>query len=57
MQSAEAARRDQQPRWMILTALIHDLGKILFFYGEPQWAVVGVGLKLFLDSNAQLFDG
>jgi inositol oxygenase len=25
-----------------LTALIHDLGKILYFMGEPQWAVVGV---------------
>ncbi|KAI8327412.1 inositol oxygenase [Choanephora cucurbitarum] len=41
LQSAEAARRDGQPRWMILTALIHDLGKYLFFLGEPQWSVVG----------------
>lgn len=41
MQSAEAARRDGQPRWMILTALVHDLGKILCLWGEPQWAVVG----------------
>ncbi|KAG2210307.1 hypothetical protein INT47_003292 [Mucor saturninus] len=41
LQSAEAARRDGQPRWMILTALIHDLGKYLFFLGEPQWTVVG----------------
>lgn len=41
MQSAEAARADGHPRWFILTALIHDLGKILCFYGEPQWAVVG----------------
>ncbi|KAI9260816.1 inositol oxygenase [Sporodiniella umbellata] len=41
LQSAEAARRDNQPRWMILTALIHDLGKYLFFLGEPQWTVVG----------------
>jgi hypothetical protein len=39
LQSAEAARRDGQPRWMILTALIHDLGKYLFFLGEPQWTV------------------
>lgn len=39
LQSAEAARRDNQPRWMILTALIHDLGKYLFFLGEPQWTV------------------
>ncbi|KAI9283679.1 inositol oxygenase [Umbelopsis sp. AD052] len=41
LQSAEAARRDGQPRWMILTCLIHDLGKYLFFLGEPQWTVVG----------------
>ncbi|HAO96880.1 MAG TPA: inositol oxygenase, partial [Verrucomicrobiales bacterium] len=24
-----------------LTGLIHDLGKILCLFGEPQWAVVG----------------
>jgi len=41
LQSAEAARRDGQPEWMQLTALIHDLGKILCLFGEPQWAVVG----------------
>ena len=41
MQTAEAIRRDGQPRWFILTGLIHDLGKILCLFGEPQWAVVG----------------
>ena len=41
LQTAEAIRRDGQPRWMILTGLIHDLGKVLCLYGEPQWAVVG----------------
>src|SRR5687767_2575823 len=41
LQSAEATRKDGQPRWFILTALIHDLGKILCLWGEPQWAVVG----------------
>jgi inositol oxygenase len=41
MQTAEAMRRDGRPRWFILTGLIHDLGKILCLYGEPQWAVVG----------------
>lgn len=41
MQTAEAIRRDGHPRWFILTGLIHDLGKILCLYGEPQWAVVG----------------
>ncbi|MFO0808450.1 MAG: inositol oxygenase family protein [Gemmataceae bacterium] len=41
IQTAEAVRRDGHPRWFILTGLIHDLGKILCLFGEPQWAVVG----------------
>ena len=41
MQTAEAVRRDGHPRWFVLTGLIHDLGKILCLFGEPQWAVVG----------------
>lgn len=41
LQTSEAARRDGRPRWFILAALIHDLGKILCLWGEPQWAVVG----------------
>ncbi|KAK2804121.1 hypothetical protein FQN50_006749 [Emmonsiellopsis sp. PD_5] len=42
LQSAEAIRRDGKPRWMQLTGLIHDLGKLLFFYGaKGQWDVVG----------------
>jgi inositol oxygenase len=41
MQCSEAIRADGHPRWMILTGLIHDLGKILCLFGEPQWAVVG----------------
>ncbi|MDC3962603.1 inositol oxygenase [Polyangium jinanense] len=41
LQSAEAARRDDQPPWFVLTALIHDAGKMLCLSGEPQWAVVG----------------
>ncbi len=41
MQTAEAIRHDGHPRWFILTGLIHDLGKILCLFGEPQWAVVG----------------
>lgn len=40
-QTAEALRRDGQPRWLILTGLIHDMGKMLNVFGEPQWAVVG----------------
>ncbi len=41
LQTAEQIREDGHPRWFILTGLIHDLGKILCLYGEPQWAVVG----------------
>jgi inositol oxygenase len=41
MQTAEAIRRDGHPHWFILTGLIHDLGKVLCLFGEPQWAVVG----------------
>jgi inositol oxygenase len=41
MQTSEAIRRDGHPRWFILTGLLHDLGKVLCLYGEPQWAVVG----------------
>ncbi len=41
MQTAEAIRANGHPRWFILTGLIHDLGKILCLWGEPQWAVVG----------------
>src|SRR5271154_6651812 len=41
LQTSEAMRRDGKPRWMILTGFIHDLGKCLCLYGEPQWGVVG----------------
>jgi inositol oxygenase len=41
LQTAEQIRKDGKPRWFILAGLIHDLGKILCLYGEPQWAVVG----------------
>lgn len=41
LQTAEAIRRDARPRWYILAGLIHDLGKILCLWDEPQWAVVG----------------
>jgi inositol oxygenase len=41
LQAAEAIRKDGHPRWMVLTGLLHDLGKVLCLYGEPQWAVVG----------------
>ena len=41
LQTAEQLRKDGRPRWMILTGFVHDLGKILCLWGEPQWAVVG----------------
>lgn len=41
LQTAEKLRQDGHPGWLILTGLIHDLGKVLILFGEPQWAVVG----------------
>ncbi|PWW71588.1 DUF706-domain-containing protein [Tuber magnatum] len=42
LQTAEALRRDGKPKWMQVTGLIHDLGKLLFFFGaQGQWDVVG----------------
>jgi inositol oxygenase len=41
LQTSESIRADGHPRWFILTGLIHDLGKILCLFGEPQWAVTG----------------
>ncbi len=41
LQTSEAIRKDGRPRWFVLTGFVHDLGKVLCLYGEPQWAVVG----------------
>jgi inositol oxygenase len=41
LQTSEAIRQDGHPDWFVLTGLIHDLGKVLCLFGEPQWAVVG----------------
>ena len=41
LQTSEAIREDGHPRWFVLTGLVHDLGKILCLFGEPQWAVTG----------------
>ncbi|MGB5667874.1 MAG: inositol oxygenase family protein [Maribacter sp.] len=58
IQSAEAIREDGRPDWMQLTGLIHDLGKVIFLWGNDddgtsqaeQWGMVGdvfvVGCKL-----------
>ncbi|KZT69979.1 myo-inositol oxygenase [Daedalea quercina L-15889] len=55
LQTAEAIRRDGKPDWMQVAGLVHDLGKLLYFFGaEGQWDVVGdtfvVGCK-FSDKN------
>ncbi len=41
LQTSEAIRLDGHPRWMVATGFVHDLGKCLCLYGEPQWGVVG----------------
>ncbi len=57
-QTAEALRYNNQPDWMQLVGLIHDLGKIMYLWNKPelglsidqQWSIVGdtflVGCKL-----------
>ncbi|XP_045454382.1 inositol oxygenase [Melitaea cinxia] len=41
-QTAERIRQDHpDDDWFQLIGLIHDLGKVMAFYGEPQWCVVG----------------
>jgi inositol oxygenase len=63
LQTSEAIRADGHPDWFVLTGFLHDLGKVLCLFGEPQWAVVGdtfpVGCKFsekivypeFFDAN------
>lgn len=41
LQTSEAIRRDGHPDWFVLVGLMHDMGKVLCLFGEPQWAVVG----------------
>ncbi|CUM45869.1 uncharacterized protein AC631_04563 [Debaryomyces fabryi] len=42
LQTAEAIRKDNKPRWFQLVGLIHDLGKLLYFFdSKGQWDVVG----------------
>lgn len=48
-QTAERARNKKEERWMVLVSLIHDLGKMLYFWNdsslgcsiEKQWGVTG----------------
>jgi inositol oxygenase len=41
LQTSEAIRNDGHPDWMVMVGLLHDMGKVLCLFGEPQWAVVG----------------
>jgi len=53
LQTAEGLRKAGHPRWLQLTGLLHDLGKIMYRWGEvedgqdgftetgPQWALGG----------------
>jgi inositol oxygenase len=41
LQTSEAIRRDGHPEWMVMVGLMHDMGKTLCLFDEPQWAVVG----------------
>lgn len=68
LQTAEAIRADGHPDWFVLTGFIHDLGKVLCLFGEPQWNVVGdsfpVGCKFsdkivfpeFFEANPDTYD-
>ena len=68
LQTSETIRADGHPDWFILTGFLHDLGKVLCLFGEPQWAVVGdtfpVGCKFsdkivypeFFDANPDAHD-
>ena len=48
-QTAEGIRKAGHPKWMQLVGLIHDLGKIMYLFGDEkdgtsekeQWALVG----------------
>lgn len=41
-QTAEGIRKAHPDKdWFHLVGLLHDLGKVLALWGEPQWAVVG----------------
>ena len=48
-QTAEAMKNDNLPDWLQLTGLIHDMGKIIFLWGNDedgtsineQWSIVG----------------
>jgi inositol oxygenase len=41
LQTSEAIRAAGHEDWFVLVGLLHDLGKVLCLFGEPQWAVTG----------------
>ena len=41
MKTGEGIRRNGHEDWFVLTGFLHDLGRVLCLFGEPQWAVVG----------------
>lgn len=42
LSAAERARTEfPEMDWLHLTGLIHDMGKVMAFYDEPQWSCVG----------------
>ncbi|WP_017739841.1 inositol oxygenase family protein [Scytonema hofmannii] len=41
LQTSEAIHADRYPDWRVLTGFLHDMGKVLCLFGEPQWATVG----------------
>ena len=55
LQTSEAIRSDGHPDWFVLTGFLHDVGKVLCLFGEPQWAVVGILFLLVVHSQNQLF--
>ncbi len=41
-QTAERLRQlHPHEDWLHLTGLIHDVGKVMALFGQPQWATVG----------------
>merc|ERR1719384_1781271 len=54
-QTAERIREEHPDKeWFQLVGLIHDLGKIMAFYGEPQWRWLGTLSQLAASPSRQL---
>jgi len=55
LQTSEAIRKDGHPRWFVLTGFIHDLGKVLCLWGEPQWGSLGIRFRSAVPIRRILF--